>query len=369
MITITQSKIWTNHFNFENKRDRSVNSEGVSYPKMSVDTFHSTNKTGFTSNLRKIPNIEYEEYTLLSEENKIWLREKCANFDKSVNPSELFKEHGGYLPLADPEDMEEFIKFSSKYNVLKGSPILCLGRSPKWPLSASLWMKDGIDGYIFVPFSKNWYDRKIDLKNGDSWVVRNADRAPTIEQETAYKKYLKIIGVDPKSIVKKTQKAGKETVITDYLETSRGMTSFLEVLSSYAEEQGVLNDFAKSIKFFIIGSNEYSSNKFYPTLEVAPRPKVLFPDNLSKVVPRSLWGPPYPKQESHVDLSQKVFEQVFISQNSNESRSGLYSKEFWIGMKPSNLQPKFTQGMKDYRNLLNFRILDYLSANNLLRKL
>lgn len=368
MITTVQPKFEYNHFKFKNSQNNSVKSNIANHSKFAFITAPATDKVSFTSKFHKIPKIEFEEYHMLSEEDKILLREKCKNFDKNVDPNELFKDHGG-LPLANLDDMKEFIEFSSKYNALKGSPILCLGRSPKWPLSASLWMEGGIDGYTFVPFSKNWYDRHIDLKNGDSWVERAADRAPTPEQEAAYKKYLKIIRVDPKSIIKSTQKAGKETVITDYLETSRGMTSFLEILSKYAEEQGVLSEFAKSIRFFIIGSNEYSSNKFFPILEVAPKPKVLFPDNLAKVIPPSLWSPPYPKQECHVDLSQNVFEQMFISQNSNESRSGLYSKDFWMSMKPGNLQPKITQGMKDYRNLLNFRILDYLNTNNLLRKL
>ena len=44
-------------------------------------------------------------------------------------------------------------KYPQMYNKYKGQPIICLGRSPKWFLNTSLWMKDGIDGYDFVAFS------------------------------------------------------------------------------------------------------------------------------------------------------------------------------------------------------------------------
>lgn len=369
MITRIQPNFRYKIFGTENIQINSTKPANANCPISSPVNFCATDTVVFTSRHRKIPNIEIEEYSKLSEVDKIWLREKSKSFHQRVNPSELYTQKEQYLPLSHEYEMKEFVDFSSHYNSAKGAPILCLGRSPKWPLSVSLWMKDGIEDYTFVPFSKSWYDRKIDLMNGDTWLVRNPSRAPNQEQEEAYKKYLKIIGVDPKNIIKNTQKAGTETVITDYLETSRGMTSFLEVMSNLAEEQGVLEEFAKSIRFIVIGSNEYSTNKFFPMKEIAPPPKVILPDKLSSVVPKSLWNPPYPKQEYHTELSQTVFEQMFIYENANESRSGWYSKDNWTKMGSEYLMPKFKQGLQDFRNLLNFKILDYLEANNLLRKL
>ena len=110
------------------------------------------------------------------------------------------------------KDMDDFIEISKIYNKYKDQPIICLGRSPKWFLNTSLWMKDGINRYDFVAFSKFWYRK--DPYEG----MKRMDRyAPTEKEEAAYRKYLKGLRVDPKSIVKKMQETGKKTVITDYI--------------------------------------------------------------------------------------------------------------------------------------------------------
>ena len=92
------------------------------------------------------------------------------------------------------------------------------------------------------------------------------------------------------------------------------------------------------------------------------------------------------KDYKFYDMTYPVFEQMLLNRNSNECRStffphrlqgafnpdkyktGMMSEEKMRALQlvyPAN-KSDFTPAMKDYRNLLNFRILDYLEAHDLL---
>lgn len=85
----------------------------------------------------------------------------------------------------------------------------------------------------------------------------------------------------------------------------------------------------------------------------------------------------------------EVFEQMLWNQNTNECRSSYYPPRAWDTYKPYNYKTgkisdkkidelkakslhkslvNFNPTMRDYRNLLNFRILDYLDQNGLLKE-
>ena len=132
-------------------------------------------------------------------------------------------------------------------------------------------MKDGLETYKFVAFSKYWYIP--DKEDGARKVER---MAPTKEEEAVYKKYLKSIQADPKGIIEVAEKAGKKVIITDYVCTGKGMCSFLDLLGRYAEEQGVLEKFANSIEIVGIGSMEYMEH-LNPYAEYIPVPSVPLP--------------------------------------------------------------------------------------------
>ena len=144
--------------------------------------------------------------------------------------------------------MDEFIKTAKIYSKYKDQPIICLGRSPKWFLNAALWMKDGIDDYKFVAFSKYWYwpDKVEGVKK------MSPQFCPTDKEVAEYRKYLNRIKADPKTIVDNFEKTGKKTVITDYISTGKGVASFLDVMGNYADDLGILEKFSKEVfKLFI----------------------------------------------------------------------------------------------------------------------
>lgn len=334
---------------------------------------------GFTDPNRTVADMEFENYAAASEWTKRRYRKLYDKFTltKDIDKSQLFDPKNPNLPLRSEKNMDEFIKTSRIYiDYYKDDPIICLGRSPKWFLNAALWMKDGISGYKFAAFSKSWY--RPTYRND---VVRVDSEAPTEKEIKAYRKYLKRIQADPASIVATRDKTGKKTVITDYIYSGKGACSFLEVLSEYAKDEGILEDFAKSIRIAGIGSLDYMEISD-PDAEEIIIPKVPLPQLLK----------PY-----HSDIEQKffnmdymMFREMLLNKNTNECRSTYYPHEAWTVYKPETFKTgmvkdmkkvkqllkelkdekyiiSFTAAMTDFRNLVNFRILDALSARNLLK--
>ncbi|MBR1425625.1 hypothetical protein IJ579_08695 [bacterium] len=215
-----------------------------------------------------VPLIEFENYKTMPQARKERFRRLYREFHEILDESQMetmlkIDKHPEFmkLPLQTEREMDEFIKVAQMYSQYKEHPIICLGRSPKWFLNTSLFMRDGIPDYKFVAFSGRWF-RIYDGDFGDySGLVRLEQLAPTKAEEKAYKKYLRNIQADPISIIKRTQAAGKKTMITDYVDTGKGMTSFLDLMSRYAEEQGVLDEFGHSFDILTIGCNEYRERR------------------------------------------------------------------------------------------------------------
>ncbi len=326
---------------------------------------------------RTVPHIDYEEYMTMSEPTKKRMRIRYNAFDKRLIAEELADATNRRMPLKDEKRMDEFIKTSKIYSKYKDQPIICLGRSPKWFLNASLWMKDGIEDYRFVAFSDFWY--RPDRRQG---ARRFPDKAPTEKEEMAYRKYLKRVKADPQTIVDTMEKTGKKTVITDYICSGKGACSFLEVMANYAKDLGILEQFSKSIQIVGIGSMEYME-ELDPYSDSISEPRVPMPEILQDYRKNI-------KQEFY-DMDYFMFRDMLLNQNTNECRSTYYPHQHWTLYKPDQFKtgmikdpkklkaaleeargPKkvlahFTPTMFDFRNLLNFHILDGLNERGLLK--
>lgn len=340
--------------------------------KVSFGEFFDPNRT--------VPHIDYEEYKAMKSYTKKRFRKRYENFfnDPTINKKELVDSKFKYMPLRTERSMDEFLKIAKMYTKYKDQPIICLGRSPKWFLNAALWMKDGIDDYNFVAFSKNWY--RPDPIEGAHKITTIA---PTEKEEAAYRKYLKRKKADPETIVKHFEKTGQKTVITDYICSGKGICSFLEVMANYADEQGILEKFAKSIQIVGIGSYDYME-ELNPHTDIIETPKAMLPEKLM----------PYKKdiKQEFYDMDYNMFREMLINQNTNECRSTYYPHETWTIYKPDQFKTglvrdmkkvkaklkelkesgeksmsSFSPAMYDFRNLLNFRILDGLNERGLLK--
>lgn len=326
-------------------------------------------------------DIEHKEYMKMSEEERDVYRRKHTDFFKLINISELYITRGrstfSRLPLTFKGDMDDFIDVSRDYNKYRDNKIICVGRSPKWFLNTSLWMKDGIKTYDFCAFSSNWYKR--DGNGGGRNQVLVKEKMPTPEEEKAYREYLgrPEVNCTPKEIVRAAKETGKPVIITDYIHSGCGLASFLDILSKFAEEDGILEDFAKSIKLVTLSSEEYLE---YPLQckNAFAKPTVILPDRLK----------PFDIEQEYHDMPGDIMSQVLINKNTNECRSTYFPPDAWTvydpikyktGLIPDEIlktMPKkvvkrsvsrFTDAMKDFRNMMNFHILDSLNRKNLLK--
>ena len=345
----------------------------MSMYNMSNISFGASQHKGTT-----VPDIDFAEYKSMSEATKKRFRLKYDSFfnSRKINTEQLFDNEQLALPLKNEKTMDNFIKTASIYNSYKDQSIVCLGRSPKWFLNASHWMVGGIEKYTFAPFSDCWY--RIDATRGP---VRIDTKAPNASEIKSYRKMLKHLKLDPKTIVENFEKSGKKTIITDYIYSGKGMTSFLEVLGNFAKDQHVLENFSKAIQIVGIGSMDYMDKMFgYP--EELSEPRVLMPEVLQ----------PYSHniKQKFYDMDYTMFGDMLLNRNTNECRSTYYPHSAWtiyspdrfkVGMikdmkKVENLVQvlqsekaisAFSPAMRDYRNLLNFRILDGLNARGILK--
>lgn len=340
--------------------------------KISFGEFFDPNRT--------VPHIDYEEYRAMNNYTKKRFRKRYEKFfnDPTINKKELVDSKFKYMPLQTERSMDEFLKIAKMYAKYKEQPIICLERSPKWFLNAALWMKDGIDNYTFVAFSKNWY-RPDPIEGAHRMQIS----APTEKEEAAYRKYLKRIKADPLHIVKHFEETGKKTVITDYICSGKGICSFLEIMSNYADDLGILEKFSKSIQIVGIGSYDYME-ELNPYADIIETPKAMLPEKLI----------PYKKdiKQEFYDMDYNMFREMLINQNTNECRSTYFPHETWTVYNPDRFKTglvtdikkvksklkelkesgeksmsSFSPAMYDFRNLLNFRILDGLNERGLLK--
>ena len=331
------------------------------------------------NSVRLAGDVDIESYRVMSGDTKERYRKLYDEFSQNeyVDQSQLFDKTSKKLPLKSDVTMENFLKASQIYLKYKDNPIVCLGRSPKWFLNAAYWMQDGVPDYKFVAFSSYWF-----CKCPDGSLRRLPRIAPTEEEEQAYRKYLDRVGVNPQKIVETMKEEGKKTVITDYICSGKGACSFLDVLSRYAEDEGILEEFSKSIEIVGIGSMDYME-MLNPLADTISTPHVPLPPLLE----------PYGENidQTFYDIDYNVFEEMLLSRNTNECRSTYYPPSAWTVYSPDVFKTglindmskvrklleifkdekyviTFSAPMQDYRNLLNFRILDYLDFKNMLRK-
>ena len=332
---------------------------------------------------RVVMDMEYDAYKECSEYTKKRYRKVYNKFETSraINKTQLEDPTNKGMPLKSERTMNDFLDIAKIYVQHKDQPIICLGRSPKWFLNAALWMKDGLEDYKYVAFSGHWMrDHEIE---GAIPIKR---LMPTEEQEKAYRLYLNEIGASPADIVKHWKETGKKSIITDYIYSGKGACSFLDVMGRYAKDQGVLEDFSKSIEILGIGCMEYMY-EMHPGVEYIPDPKVPMPPVLQ----------PYEDniRQRFYDMDYVMFKEMLINKNSNECRSTYYPCEAWTVYRPNKVKVgktsmakikeklnemaidkttedkvliSYTAAMQDFRNLLNFRILDSLDIRGLLKK-
>jgi hypothetical protein len=112
--------------------------------------------------------------------------------------------------------------------------IISLGQSPAWIVTTASLIDNNCDRFDGVAFSGFFYEEV----NRPAPFFRRTKNGPTVEQISAYRKYLAAKGMSPSII---SQEFSKENplVIVECTHTGQGLKSFLSVLLDWAVEEGI----------------------------------------------------------------------------------------------------------------------------------
>lgn len=154
------------------------------------------------------------------------------------------------------------------FGPFKENLIFSLGQSPAWFTAMAQIDQPNPDRFSFVAFSGDWYGlfdhetgkellieyegRSIARKKDNYIPIQSIDKnfrlkpieknKPTVEQITCYRSYLSRIGCTPQRLLEQKEPA----VIVDYVQRAGGLKSFLEILFTWAEEEGITREQLKS---------------------------------------------------------------------------------------------------------------------------
>lgn len=323
---------------FANKQEKKTNSsESLSINcKSTVNSLNNTNSSiisykniAFKGKIETIKDMNIDEYHKLSGSDKISLRKEYSGNKYAL---------GSTMPLATDAEADNFLKVSEKVvKNYKNDHIVGLGRSPLWFLEAAKLKKDGIENYTPAAFSGGWFYQVPDTEK----LQRIEAQAPNKEQTKAYRDYLTKLNLDPEMIVKQNKQTGKKVVIVDFLDTGKGVHSFIDFLQSWADEKKLdKNSFKKALSVHSIESMEN------------PSP----------------YSPPSQVGRDVTLVKGSIYRDFFSGTTGAKNALGIkYPPEKWGKIDPLASQ-KIEPKIKHFKNLVKFRLLDYLASKKMLRK-
>ncbi len=141
-----------------------------------------------------------------------------------------------------------------------GQRIVCLGNSPAWMVKAGEMVaqrRENKTEFLYIPFSGGFltecqtktipYERR---------VFEEVDKDHDWTKEQGIAEYLKSQHLDPESIIASARR-GKKTVFVDYIQSAKGIASFLSLLFSYTRDLSEAKELARALKVHLYGEYKH----------------------------------------------------------------------------------------------------------------
>lgn len=198
-----------------------------------------------------------QKYTFLTDEEKDDVRSKVNDI-----ANEIIYGCGRNVDFVNSAITQKEIHRLSQllFSPFKENLIFSLGQSPAWFAAMAQLDQPKPERFSFVAFSGDWYGlfddhsgkemvidyegRSIARKKENVTAIQSIhkdfrlqfieENKPTQEQTKCFRSYLSRIGCSPKRIMEQKEPA----VIVDYVNRAGGLKSFLEILFTWAEEEG-----------------------------------------------------------------------------------------------------------------------------------
>lgn len=248
--------------------------------------------------------------------------------------------------------------------------IVCLGRSPMWAIeSANLikqYSKAGRLGahFQYCAFSGCFYT----LKNSQ---YEHAETLPNESQINAYRQYLTENNLDPTSIIK-ANKNNRKTVFVEYIQSGRGLISFLSILLNWAKELNLKNALIKSIHLHLLISQPsiavlVGKQNTSPLLNENCYSYQGIPITKHPLPRRFIGGADiYPKEKEKTEENKEYIAGLsFIDRYFEGSTPGTtFEHKDWGNVTPQKLGEEYSK----LAMLIRFALIDELAKQNLVYK-
>lgn len=204
-----------------------------------------------------------EQYAKLSKFEKQQVRNKVREIENDVVYG--CGRNVDFVKMAGTHQAMHAIT-EQLFGPFKDNLIFSLGQSPAWFTAMAQIDQPNPDRFSYVAFSGDWYGlfdkqtgkellveyqgRSIPRNKEDYIAIQSIDKdlrlelieknKPTADQTKHFRSYLSRIGCTPQRIME--QKEQEPAVFVDYINRAGGLKSFLEILFTWAEEEGISRD-------------------------------------------------------------------------------------------------------------------------------
>lgn len=283
----------------------------VSFTAHQIPAFYN----GFKAN----PCFALQDYKTLNPEEKDFIREEYQRFPekhKTFVRRELF-HYGTDMPLNDKE-MKEVVSIAQSINQQakeNNADVFALGRGSNTFLETAKALKNGIEDYQYLGFSSIHFYQDDHEPSGyremASYTPENIEKDRALLAEKSF---------IPSEIVE----SGKNVLVVNYTNGGNRLYTFNRTMQDWAKEQGVLPDFDKALRYFSVE---------IPTATTLFAPKSMAGVTMKNSLSQALYVFPYGEKQDHYD----------------------------------SLRDKDPDLCREFSNLIEFRIYDYLEQQGLLK--
>jgi hypothetical protein len=149
-----------------------------------------------------------------------------------------------------------------------GHLVLAIGQSHAWVVTAAKIIEPrfqfqsvAMSGAIIFP--TNPIER---LSSNSIFYTSSLD--VTQKQENGFRSYLKSLGITPENIVRRYNETGQKTIVLDFIGAGSGITSFLYILTHWAQDEELSDSMKKALAFNEKSLSIFSSTRIYSQLRM-----------------------------------------------------------------------------------------------------
>lgn len=198
-------------------------------------------------------------------------------------------KNGMYYILRNPSKINTVIEVAETLNNLyPNNVIVSLGQSPAYIVKTadflSKFKNKSSNEYKYLAFSGRFLSKHE--KGRQFFLPSYKGSIPTPEQLNKYENYLKLLLLNPASIVSQFQKNKQPIVFVEYIQSGESLASFIYTLMSIAAREGV--DLTQLKAAIIIHSFQPLINHGWPEIKQISAPPYSIKINNTQIVDNDL---------------------------------------------------------------------------------